>query len=78
MHKTLIIAKWEYLEKIKTKAFVLSLVVTPLIIILFSVLPALLSQKEDMRTKVIGVVDTSGVFFNGLQKELEEYRIDNN
>ncbi len=78
MKKIITIAKWEFLEKVKTKAFIISLVITPLIIIAFSVLPTLLSQKEDLRTKIIGVVDTSGVYFTPLQKELEEYKIENN
>ena len=78
MKKVLTIAKWEYLEKIKTKAFIISIIITPLIILLFSILPTVLAQKEDLRTKVIGVVDTSGIYFNPLKKELEEYKIKNN
>lgn len=76
MKKILTIAKWEYVEKVKTKAFIISLVITPLIIILFSVLPTLLSNKEDLRTKVIGVLDTSGVYFNKLNDELETFKLD--
>ena len=78
MKKIITIAKWEYLEKIKTKAFIISLVITPLIIIMFSVLPTLLSEKEDLRTKVVGVVDTSETYFYQLVEELEEYKIDDN
>ena len=78
MKKVLTIAKWEYLEKMKTKAFIISLVITPLIVLLFSILPTVLAQKEDLRTKVIGVADTSGIYFNSLKKELEEYKIKNN
>ena len=78
MKKVLTIAKWEYLEKMKTKAFIISLVITPLIVLLFSILPTVLAQKEDLRTKVIGVADTSGIYFNSLKIELEEYKIKNN
>lgn len=78
MKKILIIARWEFLEKVKTKAFIISLVITPLIIILFSVLPTLLTQKEEQRTKVIGVVDTSGIYFYRLAEELEQYKLDDN
>lgn len=76
MKKILTIAKWEYIEKVKTKAFIISLVITPLIIIAFSVLPTLLSNKEELRTKAIGVVDSSGEYFNKLNKELAQYTID--
>ena len=76
MKKILTIAKWEYIEKVKTKAFIISLVITPLIIIAFSVLPTLLSNKEELRTKAIGVVDPSGEYFNKLNTELAQYTID--
>jgi len=77
MNKILTIARWEYLEKVKTKTFIISLVITPLIIIMFSILPTLLTQKEDLRTKLIGVVDTSGIYFYKLAEELELYKLDN-
>ncbi len=77
MKKILTIARWEFLEKVKTKAFIISLVITPLIIIMFSLLPTLLTQKEDQRTKLIGVVDTSGIYFYKLVDELEQYKLDN-
>jgi ABC-2 type transport system permease protein len=77
MNKILTIARWEYLEKVKTKTFIISLVITPLIIIMFTILPTLLTQKEDLRTKLIGVVDTSGIYFYKLAEELEQYRLDN-
>ncbi|MCH7772869.1 MAG: hypothetical protein IH784_00470, partial [Bacteroidetes bacterium] len=78
MNKILTIARWEYLEKVKTKTFIISLVITPLIIIMFSLLPTLLTQKEHQRTKVIGVVDTSGIYFHRLTDELEQYKLDDN
>jgi ABC-2 type transport system permease protein len=45
---------------------------------MFSLLPTLLTQKEDQRTKVIGVVDTSGIYFHQLTDELEQYKLDDN
>jgi len=44
---------------------------------MFTILPTLLTQKEDLRTKLIGVVDTSGIYFYMLAAELEQYRLDN-
>ncbi len=78
MNKILTIARWEYLEKVKTKTFIISLIITPLIIIMVSLLPTLLTQKEDQRTKIIGVVDTSGIYFHRLTNELERYKLDDN
>jgi ABC-2 type transport system permease protein len=77
MKKILTIARWEYLEKVKTKTFIVSLVITPLIIIMFTLLPTLLTQEEELRTKLIGVVDTSGIYFYKLAGDLEQYRLDN-
>lgn len=77
MNKILTIAGWEYFEKVKTKTFIISLVITPLIIIMFTLLPTLLTQKEDLKTKLIGVVDTSGIYFYKLAENLEQYRLDN-
>ncbi len=76
MNKIFTIAKWEYIEKVKTKAFVISLIITPVIIVLFAVLPTLLSDKEELQTKIIGIVDTSSVFITPLSIELENYKID--
>lgn len=75
--KTLAVAKWEYLEKIKTKAFILSMIITPLIIIAFSILPSLLSQQEDETTKFIGIFDPSQIYFQELKKELVKYKFGN-
>lgn len=77
MKKITAIAKWEYLEKIKTKAFIISLILTPAIIILFSIVPSLLISKEDDSTKMIGFLDKSEIYFNDFRKEIEQYRLDN-
>ncbi len=78
MKKIFAIAKWEYLEKVKTKTFIISLVLTPLIIMSFSILPTLFADKNDERTKVVGIVDSSGIYFNDLRKELENITLSDN
>lgn len=77
MNKTLAIAKWEYLEKVKTKAFIISLIITPAIIILFSVVPTLLVSKEDNTTRMIGFLDKSGIYFNDFNAEISKHTLDN-
>ncbi len=76
MKKILAIAKWEYIEKVKTKTFIISLVLTPLIILSFSLLPTLFADKNDERTKVVGIIDSSGEYFNELRQELESFRLE--
>ncbi len=76
MKKILEIAKWEFVEKVKTKTFIISLILTPAVLILFSLAPTLLSQQEVSQTKVIGVVDTSGLYAKDLREELNKYKLD--
>ena len=76
MKKILAIAKWEFVEKVKTKTFIISLILTPIIIIGFSIVPTLLSTKEDARTKAIGVLDITGFYFDNVRDALEEYKLE--
>jgi ABC-2 type transport system permease protein len=75
MKKILAVAKWEYLEKVKTKTFIISLIITPIIIILFSILPTILLNEEAPKVEVIGVIDTSGIYFKDLVEQLDKYKL---
>jgi ABC-2 type transport system permease protein len=68
---------WEYLEKVKTKAFVLSLVITPILIITVTLLPSLLLKEESPTVEIIGIIDTSGIYFNYLEEEFQKYELPN-
>lgn len=57
MNKILAVAQWEFIEKVRTKAFIIGLFMTPLIMSIFTVLPTLLADKGDEKTKVFGVID---------------------
>ena len=61
MSKALTVARWEYLEKVKSKAFLIGLFLTPVLMIGMGVVPTLLVTQADTRTKIIGVIDPSGV-----------------
>jgi ABC-2 type transport system permease protein len=60
MNKTLVVARWEYLEKVKSKAFLIGLLLTPVIMIGMGVIPSLLATQEDTATKSIGIIDRTG------------------
>ncbi len=78
MNKTFVVARWEYLEKVRSKAFIISLFLMPIIIALTSILPGLLAGKEDESTKVIGIVDaTSDHIGETLTARMERYRLSN-
>jgi ABC-2 type transport system permease protein len=72
MHKALAVAKWEYLEKVKAKAFLIGLFLTPLIMIGMGIIPGLLVAQEDKATKVIGVIDPTGELAVPLAKMMQE------
>jgi ABC-2 type transport system permease protein len=60
MKKVLAVARWEYIEKVRTKAFLIGLFLTPLIMIGMGVLPGLLATQEDRASKSIGIIDRTG------------------
>ena len=78
MKKAFTVAKWEFFEKIKSKAFIISLFLTPAIIILFSVLPTLLATEESDSTRAIGILDLTQRYFSDYKSEIEQYKIGGN
>lgn len=74
--KFLRVAKWEFLEKIKSKAFLISLVLLPLIMVVFSVLPGFLISRFEEKANTIGIVDETKSILAPLAKKLDEkYRL---
>jgi ABC-2 type transport system permease protein len=68
--KVLAVARWEFIEKVKTKAFLISLIITPVFMILMSVVPTLLMTKADTTTVKIGIIDETGEVAPVLNAEL--------
>jgi ABC-2 type transport system permease protein len=77
MKKIFEISKWEFLEKIKTRAFVLSLIITPALVIIISIGGTFLSTTEEETTRVVGILDSSMVYYYPLLHALENYRLEN-
>jgi ABC-2 type transport system permease protein len=74
--KFLDVARWEFLEKVKSKWFLISLVMLPVIMVVFGVLPGLLASKADDKTIAVGVIDETGSILEPLAAKLEEkYRL---
>lgn len=72
MNKMFAVARWEYVEKIRTKAFIIGLFMTPLILAIFMVLPGLLAKGEQETTKKIGVVDETRMLTGVINDRLQE------
>ena len=64
--KVVSVARWEYLEKVKSKAFLIGLFLTPILMVGLGVVPTLLITRADTRTKIIGVIDPSGAIVTPL------------
>lgn len=78
MNKIVAVAKWEFLEKVKTKAFIIGLFMTPLIMSVFTVLPSLLADKGDEKTKIYGVIDETKSLTSIINAQLfEKYKLEN-
>lgn len=71
------ISKWEFLEKVRTRAFILSLIITPALVILISIGGTFLSASQEESTKAIGILDSSMTFYPSLSKILENYKLSN-
>ncbi|HMD14892.1 MAG TPA: ABC transporter permease [Bacteroidota bacterium] len=78
MKKTFAVARWEYIEKVKSKAFLISLLLTPLIMIAVGIIPSLLMSRPDTESQPIGILDQSGVLAQPLAKYIgEKYKLPN-
>jgi ABC-2 type transport system permease protein len=77
MKKIFEVARWEYVEKIRTKTFLVSVIITPIIIILYAILPTLFVEEQSDSTKILGVLDSTNVIFHDFNKELSSYTLNN-
>jgi ABC-2 type transport system permease protein len=72
MNKALAVARWEYVEKIKSKAFLISLFLMPLIMVGMGVIPTLLATRADTVPRVIGIIDETKELTQQLSAKFEE------
>lgn len=71
--KALRVARWEFIERVKTKSFLIGLFLTPLIMVLFAGGPALLQNTlETTDPFAIAVYDETGIVFDSLAASLEK------
>ncbi len=73
--KSLQVAKWEFIERVKTKAFIIGLFMMPVIISVFTVLPSMLSSKADERTRTIGVIDETESLLPYLDARIARFKL---
>ncbi|MFZ1730221.1 MAG: ABC transporter permease [Bacteroidota bacterium] len=69
--KALRVARWEFIERVKTKSFLIGLFLTPAIMGIFVVGPALLQGTlQEKEAQVIAVYDGTGVVLDSLEASL--------
>ncbi len=66
------VGRWEYIEKIKSKAFIISLLLTPAIMVAAGLIPSLLMSRPDTESIIIGIIDQSGLIYKPFNKALED------
>jgi ABC-2 type transport system permease protein len=72
------VAVWEFMEKVKSKAFIISLVLMPIIIAAMAILPALLASKADDEPVQVGIIDETQNLVQPLGEKLDrEFRLKN-
>jgi len=72
------VALWEFMEKVKSKAFIISLILMPVIIGAMAVLPAFFVSKADNEPVRIWIIDGTQKLIQPLGEKLDrEYRLKN-
>ena len=74
MKKIMKIALFEFMEKIKTRAFLVFMIVFPLIIIAISIVPGMLVDTKEESTHPVGVLDLTTRYSHGIIRQLNEYK----
>jgi len=72
MSRVLTIVRKEYLERVKSKSFIIGTVLGPVLMSLVIVVPLLVANSGADDERTIGVVDVSGEFFAPLQEALAD------
>ena len=71
MKKALAVARWEYLEKIRSKIFLVGLFLTPIIMVTMGLLPGFFARQDQQTTRFIGLIDQTGQFVIPLSDKLQ-------
>ncbi len=70
--KILAVAWWEYSEKIRSKAFIVSLILLPVVIVGLVLVPAIFITGTDTEPRELGIVDETGAYAPTFASMLEE------
>jgi len=78
MNKLFLIARWEYLTRIRSKWFIISTLIIPLVLVAFMFLPAMVMQDSGTDTRIVALIDVSGEIGAEFETAIyEQYRLKN-
>jgi ABC-2 type transport system permease protein len=75
--KILTVIRKEYLERVRSKSFVIGTLLGPALMSLFILIPVLLADKGGGDTRTVGVIDPSGLYYDSLEEVLVDQGGDN-
>ena len=77
MKKILTVIRKEYLERVRSKSFVIGTLLGPVLMSMFILMPVLLADKGGDDARVVGVIDPAGLYFDSLAEVLADQGRDN-
>jgi ABC-2 type transport system permease protein len=77
MNKIYTVIRKEYLERVRSKSFVIATLLGPAIMSLFILMPMLLSDTGKDEERKVGIVDPSGMWLDPLSEMLEQQQFGN-
>lgn len=78
MKKIWSIAKWEFLERLKNRLFLITLITAPLLVVAAGAAAGLMTETNLSYTKVVGVKISDSQYFKYIANELESYSTEDN
>lgn len=78
MKKIWSIAKWEFLERLKNRLFLITLITAPLLVVAVGAAAGLMTETNLSYTKVVGVKISDSQYFKYIADELESYSTEDN
>ncbi len=77
MKKILTVIRKEYLERVRSKSFLIGTLLGPLLMSMFIVIPVLVAGKGSEDTRTVGVIDPSGLYFDSLVEVMADWGREN-
>jgi len=73
--RLLTVMRREYLERVRSKAFLVSTVLGPVLLAGFMIAPSMLMQRQRGKALRIVVVDATGILRGGVERELRQQKV---